>query len=241
MSKPAPLTDTAARASAENEAARAPLAALHGRAPQSLHVAAGVRAAAPELSAQVGAAAPLARARAAAAQLWPQVHYRITRLGVAGQTGLAALAAAAVVAMAALIPAHHTLETLNADLARALHPAAIAGVEQAAPRLLASLPTRAQVPGVLGQIFATGKAAGVVIDSGRYLYAPPKRGTIGRYELVFPVKAGYPAIRTFIDRTLTLVPAVAVDKLRVERKAVGDAAVTAEIGFVVFVRAGQQP
>jgi len=178
----------------------------------------------------------LARARAALLQLLPELQYRISRLGVAGQTGLAALAAAAVVAAAALIPAQHALLRLNTDLVRAQHATVTAEVEQAAPRLLASLPTRMQMPGVIGEIVAQARSAGVTLDSGRYRYAPAKRGTIDSYELEFPVKATYPAIRTFINGTLTALPAAALDKLRLERKAVADPLVSADIGFVVFVR-----
>src|SRR5256885_17255571 len=80
------------------------------------------------------------------------------------------------------------------------------------------------------------KEAGVSLDKGHYLYVPAKSGTIARYELEFPVKAGYPEIRSFINRTLGAVPAVALSKLHVERKAVADPLVNADIGFVVFVR-----
>ncbi len=52
----------------------------------------------------------------------------------------------------------------------------------------------------------------------------------------FPVKASYPDIRKFINQTLTAVPAAALAKLHVERKTVGDQIVSADIGFVVFVR-----
>ena len=60
---------------------------------------------------------------------------------------------------------------------------------------------------------------------------------MGRYELEFPVKAPYPNVRDFINRTLSAVPAAGLDKLRIERKVVGDPVVSADIRFVVFVRA----
>lgn len=178
--------------------------------------------------------------RDTAGQLLPQLQYQITRLGLAGQAGLAAFAAAAVLAVVALVPAHNGLLSLQAALLRAQHPAAAVGIEEAVPRLMASLPTRAQMPAVIGQMYAQAQAAGVALDKGRYAYEPAKSGTIGRYEVEFPVSAGYPAIRTFINGTLTAVPAAALDKLRLERKAIGDQNVNADIGFVVFVR-GEGP
>jgi hypothetical protein len=59
---------------------------------------------------------------------------------------------------------------------------------------------------------------------------------VGRYELEFPLKAEYPKVRDFINRTLNAVPSAGLDKLRIERKAVGDALVNADVRFVVFVR-----
>ena len=185
--------------------------------------------------------AVLAQARSVGSALLSQLQYRLVRVGFAGHAGLAGLIATAVVAVTVLIPAQHALQGLNADLLRARQPVATASVELAAPRLVQSLPARGQLPAVLGQIFAQAKAAGVPIDKGRYVYDPAKRGGIERYELEFPVKAPYPRIRTFVNDTLTAVPAAALGKLRLERKAVGDEAVNADIGLVVFVRAEPQP
>jgi hypothetical protein len=183
----------------------------------------------------------LARAQAVATQLVPQLQYQIARLGPAGQVGLAALVAVLVVAVGTLLPAHHALQALSADIVRAQHPSAAALADQAAPHLVASLPTRAQIPAVIGQIFIQAKEAGVPLDTGHYVYSPAKAGAIARYDLEFPVKASYPDIRGFINRTLTSVPAAALGKLHVERKAVGDQVVNADIGFVVFVRSEQRP
>jgi hypothetical protein len=193
------------------------------------------------LTAPPGRSSALARAQDAATQLVPQVQYQIARLGPAGQVGLSALVAALVIAMSTLLPAHHALQTLSADLARAQHPSAAALADQAAPRLIASLPTRAQIPAVIGQIFVQAKEAGVPLDTGHYTYSPAKAGAIARYDLEFPVKASYPDIRAFINRTLSTVPAAGLAKLHVERKAVGDQVVNANIGFVVFVRSEQRP
>ena len=214
-------------------------------APAPTSVAAPVLAAATALRGAVaalpGRSAALTRAQAVATQLVPQLQYRIARLGPAGQVGLAALVAALVVAVSTLLPARHALQALSADIMRAQHPSAAALADQAAPHLVASLPTRAQIPAVIGQIFIQAKEAGVPLDIGHYVYSPAKAGAIARYDLEFPVKASYPDIRGFINRTLTAVPAAALGKLHVERKAVGDQVVNANIGFVVFVRSEQRP
>jgi hypothetical protein len=178
----------------------------------------------------------LARAQSSAGEIVPRLQYQLARLGPAGQTGLVALVAALVFAASTLLPARHALESLSADLARAQHPSGAQSPDQAVPRLVESLPTRAQIPAVIGLIYAEASKSGVPLDVGHYSYSSPKAGTLGRYDVEFPVKAGYPQIRTFINGTLTAVPAAALDKLHVERKTVGDASVSANIGFVIYVR-----
>ena len=179
--------------------------------------------------------------REAAGQVIPQLQYQVSRLGIAGQAGLGAFAAAAALAIAAIIPAQHALQGLQAQLTHAQHPLTAPGVDAAVPRLVASLPTRGQIPAVIGQMYNQAQTAGVPLNKGHYDYVPPKAGAVGRYEVEFPVTAAYPAIRTFIDGTLTAVPAASLGKLHIERKAVGEQVVNADIGFIVFVRGEGQP
>jgi hypothetical protein len=228
---------------------------LEERQPEAAgRAAAGAVVEAPAAPVLAGASAPrsalatlperisaLARAQAGATQLGPQLQYQIARLGPAGQVGLAGLVAALVFAASALLPARHALDALSANIAGAQHPSAAVSADQAAPRLVESLPTRTQIPAVIGLIYAKAKEAGVPLDTGHYVYSPPKAGALARYDVDFPVKAGYPDIRNFINRTLTAVPSAALAKLHVERKTVGDQVVSADIGFVVFVRSEQQP
>ena len=116
-------------------------------------------------------------------------------------------------------------------------PSAAAVSDVSVGKVVAELPTRQQMPAVVGLVLEQARAANVQLDNGHYSYSAPKGGTIGRYELEFPVKADYPSVRNFINRTLSAVPAAGLDKLHIERKVVGDATVSADIRFVVFVRA----
>jgi hypothetical protein len=204
-------------------------------APQAAPVLASASARSP-LAAVSERVAALTQVQAAATQLVPRLQYQIMRLGAAGQTGLAALVATLVFAASTLLPARHALDALSADILRAEHPSAVQSPDQAAPRLVESLPTRSQIPGVIGLIYTQAKASNVSLDTGHYVFSPPKAGSLARYEVEFPVKAAYPDIRNFINNTLTAVPAAALGKLHVERKTVGDPVVNADIGFVVFVR-----
>jgi len=202
-------------------------------APPVLAAARAPRSAVAALPERISA---LARVQAGATQLGPQLQYQIARLGPAGQVGLAGLVAALVFAASTLLPARHALDALSANIARTQHPSAALSADQAAPRLVESLPTRKQIPAVIGLIYGKAKEAGVPLDTGHYVYSPPKAGALARYDVDFPVKASYPDIRNFINHTLSAVPAAALNKLHVERKAVADPMVNADIGFVVFVR-----
>ncbi len=76
------------------------------------------------------------------------------------------------------------------------------------------------------------------MSQGKYTYSPAAANRLARYTFEFPVKADYGNIRTFINKSLTAIPALGVDKLHVERKNVGDTLVSADVGFVVYLRGG---
>lgn len=167
----------------------------------------------------------------------PLARYRLMRLGWPGLSGLALAVAAIAVAAAVLLPAYRSIVDLGAQIAQTAHmPPAVVKPEQSVHQFSASLPTREQVPAVLGVLIAQAAAAGVVLDQGRYTYTPPTNNRLGRYAMDFPVKGDYANVRDFIDRSLKEVPSLGLDKLRVERKNVGDLAINADVGFVVYLR-----
>jgi hypothetical protein len=167
----------------------------------------------------------------------PLAQYQLTRLGPAGVTGIGAAAAATVIGIFALLSLQTANDNLNAQLLRARHrPEVTITPEQGLIRAVAQLPSRAQIPAVLGQILQQAQAAGVQLEKGQYTYVASGTGGFGRYELDFPVKAQYPGVRDFINRTLTNIPAAGLDKLSFERKQVGDTQINAEVRFVVFTQ-----
>src|SRR5256884_1649747 len=134
----------------------------------------------------------LARAHAAATQLGPHRQYQIARLGPAGQAGLVGLVAALVFAASTLLPARLALDALSASIVRAQHPSAVLSADQAAPRLVESLPNRNQIPAVIGLIYAPAKEAGGPPDTRHYLFRPPKAGAPAPPCPGFPGQGRYP-------------------------------------------------
>jgi hypothetical protein len=173
----------------------------------------------------------------ALARALPLAGYYLTRIGPAGVAGVMGIVAAAVLGVTALISAHTATDALTAQIARAQQQhTEVQRTDQEIGKLVASLPTREQMPAVIGTIFQQAKDSGVALDNGRYAFTAARAGGTARYDLDFPVKADYPSVRQFINRTLTAVPAAGLEKLRIERKAVGDTQVSADVRFVVFVR-----
>jgi hypothetical protein len=180
----------------------------------------------------------VARLRRTVVGLVPHAQYQLTRLGALGMTGLVAILGAVVIGLGALIPGQNAIRALDADIARAKqhHPHSEVTPEEGVGRVVAALPTRGQIPAVIGLVLEQAQQAGVPLDVGHYAFVPAKSGSVGRYELEFPVHASYPQVRDFINRTLTAIPAAGLDKLRIERKTIADQSVNADVRFVVFVR-----
>jgi hypothetical protein len=179
---------------------------------------------------------PGAPVRSALARALPQLQYQITRIGPAGVAGLVVLVSAFALVAGALLPAQRALQSMRAELA---HPAASHPTSQVLDdldRFVAALPARTQIPAVLGQVLEQAGKSQVLLDKGQYAYSPAQSGRLAHYAFEFPIKGSYPAIRQFVDSTLVAIPAAGLDKLTIERKNIGDAAVTADVRFVVYVR-----
>ena len=184
----------------------------------------------------VAANSAQARVRSTLSRALPQLQYRIMRVGPAGVAGMAALVGALALAAGALWPAMQSLQAMRAQLARPGATHAASQPVDELDRFVAALPSRAQIPAVLGQVLEQAGKSEVELDKGQYSYSPAQSGRLARYAFEFPIKGSYPNIRQFVDNTLVAVPAAGLDKLSIERKNIGDAAVTADVRFVVYVR-----
>jgi len=167
----------------------------------------------------------------------PQVKYQLMRVGPAGLTGIAVLAAAAVAAIVLLLPAHRSVLALRSELTRAGHVVPGGAQPERSPQqFAAALPTPAQIPALMGVVLVQATESGIVLEQGKYTFSPATSSRLARYSFEFPIKADYGNIRNFINKSLAAIPALGLDKLHVERKNVGDTQVSAEVGFVIYLR-----
>ena len=193
---------------------------------------------APVPASSAGGSGALARFQATGQAVLAEGAWRLRRVGTAGLVGLGLLVGAAVLYTANTLPQSQDIGALKAQLAK-LGPLAQGG--QVAPQAqvaLGGLPSRDDAPDVLDRIYQEAQAAGVDLPRGTYEYLPARDGVAAHYRMTFPIHAGYPPLRTFMDRTLTVLPSVAVEGLKIERKNVTDESVDAELKLAAFVRDG---
>ncbi len=162
--------------------------------------------------------------------------YQARRLGTTMLAGIAAVVLAATVFIANNLPQGGLVAALKSQL---VHLAPVAGGMAASPlsgSVLSALPPRGEAPEIVAKILEEARASGVDLPRGQYEFVPARDGIAARYQMTFPVHATYPQLREFMDRTLVALPAVAVEGMRIERKAVGEEGVDAELKFSAFVR-----
>jgi Tfp pilus assembly protein PilO len=174
-------------------------------------------------------------------------HLRSVRLDrlprVSRATGVAVLllVASGALWLSTVVPMSRNVEMLQAEVAT-LESAARSGTAIArspaaqAETFIKGLPTRNDLPSIMTVIITQATNAGLELPSGEYQFTPTRSGQIGRYRIAFPVRGTYPQLREFIDGTLTALPAVALESLRLERESIGETVLEAELQFAVIVR-----
>jgi hypothetical protein len=171
-------------------------------------------------------------------QWWPRLAFGIDRIGIAGMVGIALLAGTAVLQFSTRAPLAAETSRLREELA-ALPAAAPERARRAeVAHGVTRLPARAELPQVLKGIVAEAEKAGVALPSGKYETAVTRAGGIVRYQVTLPVNGQYRQVRAFIAAVLDDVPNAALSGLALQRRAIGDAAVDANVRITLFLRDG---
>jgi hypothetical protein len=157
-----------------------------------------------------------------------------------GLTGLALLVASLVFLVSTRLPLAREIEALRSQLtvARAGPVDGPAPARDHGTALLRNLPSRAEMPALLGVLLKQADAAHLSIDTGKYETTALKTRGVMTYQVSFPVTGSYPQVRQFIDATLTALPAVAMSELSLTRKTIGAGEVEAQIRLTAFTQDG---
>ena len=181
---------------------------------------------------------PLRRVAKRATDEWaPLVAWHVGRTGRPGLVGIALVLASAVFFFSTHLQVAHEADALRADLAAArVRAQTTPVVVNESAQTVRHLPARADMPALLGILLQQADAAKLTLDTAKYEGTAAKAGAITRYKVSFPVAGPYPQIRQFVDATLAALPAVSINELTIERKAIGDPNVEARVRLTFYTR-----
>lgn len=91
------------------------------------------------------------------------------------------------------------------------------------------------LPERLATLFNAAGSAGLTLGQADYRLSTSANLPLREFRVTLPLTGNYPAIRQFISGVLNANPGTALEQIRFERRKIGDAAVDAEIRFVIYL------
>jgi hypothetical protein len=164
------------------------------------------------------------------------------RIGALGQLGLGLLLGAAALALYAPQLARETAalradsERLQQRLDQERRQQPPAPAQQAA-QVREWFPTAERASADLRALFDAARKHRIELAKGEYTLAPAADASrLQRFEVIFPVKERYVAIKAFVAEVLNVLPHASLAELRIERSAAGVDLLDARIHFTLFYR-----
>ena len=161
------------------------------------------------------------------ALVWAHVRYVASRLGPWGWGGIGLLAAAAALQWGSVAALEaETAEITDQLAARQRKPAPTETPEALRERQLAAvvagLPNAEGALQTLGHIHKAARDQHLQLATGDYRLQPlstsgAEGAGVQRYQLTFPVKGDYLALRRWLSATLNQTPSLALDELSLKR------------------------
>lgn len=169
-------------------------------------------------------------------------HY----LGPTGLAGLALLLGSAVVYLGIVVPENHqALINTEALLQAKAHPKN-AEVDQAPEigdakeleEFYGQFPELKGLSGLVEDLHGLADDSGVILDLGEYKLQVEDDGKLFRYEILLPVKTGYPEMRRFIAGALHQFPTLGLKDISFKREAIAENVAQARLNFVLYLKRG---
>ncbi|ODP34596.1 hypothetical protein [Pandoraea sp. ISTKB] len=86
--------------------------------------------------------------------------------------------------------------------------------------------------------FDLAKQNGLTLKQGEYQYGYDNAAHVATCQVVLPLKGNYDAIWHFVLEVLKTLPFAALQDINFKRDAIGDAAVSAQVRFTLYLRDG---
>ncbi len=167
----------------------------------------------------------LLQARLSRIQL--QLRWQVARLGNVGKIGVGLFVVAAIFFVAAVLPQDTELEELKERAETIQYNAQqtpgetetvkkVSG-DQALQIFYEFFPRMDSSPFWIRELVRVAKQQGVEINSSDFRLTIEQGARLARYEMILPVRGGYPQIRAFIADALEAVPAMAIVGIAIKR------------------------
>lgn len=119
-------------------------------------------------------------------------------------------------------------------------PVALPPAERHLAKFYASLGENRYVEQQVKTLFAIAGKTGLVLSQGEYKPGYEKNGRYHSYQILLPVKGGYPAIRKFCEQTLLAIPFASLDEMNFKRDTIGNRALEAKLRMTLYLN-GKPP
>ncbi len=110
-----------------------------------------------------------------------------------------------------------------------------------AASLLAALPQRDALEGIIAAIHQSAAAQGLVTSGAEYRSRKEAGGDILRQEIALPLKGGYASLRAWLADLRVQQPALAIDELSLHRASAESSQLEGRLRLVLFLRARAAP
>lgn len=173
-----------------------------------------------------------------AAPLMTRLRYLGRRAGWPALAGATLLAAAGAIEFDSLPAARSKLADVRAAIVKARAQRNVPERATAdAANLLAALPARDALEGIVAAIHQAAAAQGLATGAGEYRSRKEAGGEVLRYEIALPLKGAYPALRAWLADLAAQQPALAIDELNLHRSTAEAGQVEGRLRLFLFLRA----
>ena len=134
------------------------------------------------------------------------------------------------------------LSQIDTTALPATPPATALPTAQTLQQLYQAFPFESSLPRLLAQLNQMASQQHLVLNSGDYRLKKVKQtrktsdAQLVQYEIVFPIKGRYLAIRLFVAEALARLPTLAIDTLQISRENTLSPEVEARLVLVLFVK-----